>query len=180
MEKKLYRDDHHKMIGGVCAGLADYFDMDITVMRLIFAFSFFIMGVGFIPYIILWIVVPRRPFNPFTTPSNPATVDYIVPPITPVTPFTNMPPKSKSNSGSMIFGFILIFLGAIFLMHQYNMFFFWHLHRLWPIVFVVLGIALIIKGQRKNPWENGQWNKTEKTDGPLNNGDSTNENNPTV
>ena len=49
MEKKLYRDPYHKMIGGVCAGLAEYLDMDITVVRLLFAFAFFIMGVGLSP-----------------------------------------------------------------------------------------------------------------------------------
>ena len=70
MNKKLYRDEYHKVLGGVCSGLAEYFDMDVTVVRLLFAFTFFIMGVGFIPYIILWIVLPKKGyiFNNFNNP----------------------------------------------------------------------------------------------------------------
>jgi len=63
MEKKLYRDDQHKTIGGVCAGLAEYFDMDVTVVRLLFVFTALFMGVGFIPYIIMWIVLPKKGYG---------------------------------------------------------------------------------------------------------------------
>jgi len=78
MNKKLYRDEYHKVIGGVCSGLAEYFEMDVTIVRLLFAFTFFIMGVGFGTYIILWIVLPRKNYmyNNFYNP----TVDYTVPP----------------------------------------------------------------------------------------------------
>ena len=78
MNKKLYRDEYHKVLGGVCSGLAEYFDMDPTIVRLLFAFTFFIMGVGLGTYIILWIVLPRKnyPYNNFNNP----TVDYTVPP----------------------------------------------------------------------------------------------------
>jgi len=50
------------MIAGVCGGLADYFDADPTVVRLI-ALLLLVMGgaPGLLPYIILWIVVPPRP-----------------------------------------------------------------------------------------------------------------------
>jgi len=49
MNKKLYRDEYHRVLGGVCSGLAEYFDMDVTVVRLLFAFTVIIMGVGVIP-----------------------------------------------------------------------------------------------------------------------------------
>jgi len=99
MNKKLYRDEYHKVIGGVCAGLAEYFDMDVTIVRLLFAFTFFVMGVGFIPYIILWIVLPKKGYiyNNFNNP----TVDYRVPPQQPADgPQATTPPPSGSPYGS--------------------------------------------------------------------------------
>lgn len=57
--KKLYRDPDHKVIGGVCGGLAAYFNMDPVIMRLIFVFLFLINGLGLLVYIILWIAVPE-------------------------------------------------------------------------------------------------------------------------
>lgn len=167
MEKKLYKDPHNKIIGGVCSGLADYFDMDVTIVRLIFAFAFFTWGAGLITYIVLWIVLPRKTFGPFTTPSDPNTVNYIVPPVVPPVdpnqPFTPFQPKRQNNSGGLIVGVILIFVGIIALLHEYNIFFFWHLHHWFvPIVLVALGISLIIKGQQKHPWEHTGWHETVK------------------
>ena len=56
--KRLYRDENNKFIGGVCSGLANYFNIDIVIVRIIFIILFFSFGVGLIPYIILWIAVP--------------------------------------------------------------------------------------------------------------------------
>jgi phage shock protein PspC (stress-responsive transcriptional regulator) len=53
--KKLYRDENHKVLGGVCSGLANYFAIDPVVMRILFIVFF---GVAFVPYLILWIAVP--------------------------------------------------------------------------------------------------------------------------
>jgi len=94
MNKKLYRDEYHKVLGGVCSGLADYFEMDVTVVRLLFAFTFFIMGIGFIPYIILWIVLPKKGYV-YNQYNNP-TVDYTVPPQQPGDQ-VNTPPPAGSN-----------------------------------------------------------------------------------
>ena len=46
MEKKLQRDTKHKVIGGVCAGLANYFDMDASLLRLLLAFMILFAGTG--------------------------------------------------------------------------------------------------------------------------------------
>jgi len=52
--KKLYRDENNKILGGVCSGIAAYFDIEPIIVRLVFFFS----GIGFIAYIFLWIFVP--------------------------------------------------------------------------------------------------------------------------
>lgn len=61
--KRLYRSATDKMIGGVCGGLAKFFGMDPTVMRLIFLLLFFVGTGGFWVYLILWIVTPVEPVS---------------------------------------------------------------------------------------------------------------------
>ena len=57
--KRLFRDAESRMIGGVSAGLASYFGIDRTWIRLGFVVSVFLFGTGFWLYIILWIIVPK-------------------------------------------------------------------------------------------------------------------------
>ena len=57
--KRLYRSEKNRVIGGVCGGIAEYFNLDPVLIRVI-AIILFFMGGGFLAYIILWIVVPLR------------------------------------------------------------------------------------------------------------------------
>ncbi len=57
--KRIFRDEDDKVAGGVCSGIGHYFGIDRIWIRVIFLFAFFVWGVGFIPYIILWIVIPK-------------------------------------------------------------------------------------------------------------------------
>ncbi|MBA4853692.1 PspC domain-containing protein [Emticicia sp. BO119] len=57
--KKFYRDNDNKVLGGVASGLAAYFGVDVTVIRLLFVLSVLLFGTGVLAYIILWIVAPK-------------------------------------------------------------------------------------------------------------------------
>ncbi|ETO93406.1 PspC domain-containing protein [Legionella oakridgensis] len=59
--KKLYRSRRERMLAGVCGGLAQYFEIDPTWMRLIFILFFFLGGSALLAYVILWILVPLEP-----------------------------------------------------------------------------------------------------------------------
>ncbi|MCH4056612.1 PspC domain-containing protein [Lapidilactobacillus gannanensis] len=61
MEKKLYRSVTNRKFAGVCGGLGEYFNVDPTLIRIIFVIAFFFAGVGLLPYIILMIVMPNPP-----------------------------------------------------------------------------------------------------------------------
>ena len=62
MQKKLYRSRHNKMITGVCGGMAEYFNMDPTVMRVIWIVgSLFVAGL--LAYILCSIIIPEKPEN---------------------------------------------------------------------------------------------------------------------
>ena len=58
--KVLRRNAFNKVFGGVCSGLADYFDLDVVLVRVIFAASFLFAGVGGGLYLLLWLIVPAN------------------------------------------------------------------------------------------------------------------------
>ncbi|MBR1762318.1 MAG: PspC domain-containing protein [Eubacterium sp.] len=59
--KKLYKDKNNSMISGVCAGIAKYFDIDPTIVRLIWACAILFAGTGILAYIICAIIIPDEP-----------------------------------------------------------------------------------------------------------------------
>ena len=61
MEKRLYKSNKDKMIDGVCAGIAEYFNVDPTLVRLGAVFMVCVAGSGILAYIICAIVIPRNP-----------------------------------------------------------------------------------------------------------------------
>lgn len=70
-KKKLMRSSTDKKIAGVCAGLADYFDLDPTIIRIAWVLAFLCAGTGGLAYIILWIVLPVAPAG--VIPTSAAT-----------------------------------------------------------------------------------------------------------
>ena len=58
MKKQLMRSGRDKKIAGVCAGVANYLDMDPTIVRVIWGVLAFGYGAGIVAYIILWIIAP--------------------------------------------------------------------------------------------------------------------------
>ena len=60
--KRLVRPREGRKIAGVCLGVAEYFDLDATLVRLVWRVLIFGAGTGFIAYIIGWIVMPEEPY----------------------------------------------------------------------------------------------------------------------
>jgi phage shock protein C len=59
--KRLVRPEKGRWVAGVCLALANYFNVDVTVIRIIWAFLLFPGGIpGLLPYIILWIIIPSE------------------------------------------------------------------------------------------------------------------------
>lgn len=58
VKRRLYRNPNDKMLGGVCSGIANYFDIDPVIVRLVFAIMFLTAGIGLLAYILTWIIVP--------------------------------------------------------------------------------------------------------------------------
>ena len=61
--KRLYRSRKDRMIAGVCGGLAEYFNIDPVIVRVLAVVLLFGAGTGFLAYIVLWVVVPEDPYQ---------------------------------------------------------------------------------------------------------------------
>jgi phage shock protein PspC (stress-responsive transcriptional regulator) len=59
--KRLYRSKDDRMIAGVCAGLAEYIDIDPTIVRLLFALGLIAGGATFWAYLVMMMIVPEEP-----------------------------------------------------------------------------------------------------------------------
>ncbi len=196
MEKKLFRNEHDKMIAGVASGLADYMQIEVTIVRLLFALStIFMAGGGLIAYIIMWIILPVNndptakfnQFNDYFKKNNPNMPPFNSPdPNAPLnwsqplsenqkTPFETHNDFSKFNkpndTGRTVGGLLLLVIGCYFLMRELDFIPHWfRIRNLWPVIFIALGISFIARSKKKNDWkewQNQQMGVTDKKEDPT-------------
>jgi phage shock protein PspC (stress-responsive transcriptional regulator) len=126
MEKHLYRSRQNRILGGVCGGIAEYFGLDPTLVRIITVLLMLLPGIGVLTYVILWIVIPPRPIGEEIEEST----------------------KPLSSTNRYLPGIILIAFGLLLLFREYVFHFTWS--DFWPLVLIVLGVALIIAGNARS------------------------------
>jgi phage shock protein C len=61
--KRVFRSRKDRILGGVCGGLGNYFNLDPVLVRVIWVVLLFAAGVGFLAYILAWIIIPEEPAN---------------------------------------------------------------------------------------------------------------------
>lgn len=183
MEKKLKRNQQEKMIAGVCAGLADYFDVDVTWIRIAFVLAVFAGMSGVLAYIVLWIAVPARPYNEnygqynadYKVYESGSDAQY------PDQDFSRRRPHRPCGNGSgrLVFGLLFIIFGAFFLLDEFNFIPYWfEVHKLWPLVFIIPGVMMILNANKKS-WKEERKEKRradrkeEEQAAPANNEDKS-------
>ncbi|KER09172.1 MAG: hypothetical protein HY22_13260 [[Candidatus Thermochlorobacteriaceae] bacterium GBChlB] len=109
MQKRLYRTTRERVLGGVCAGLADYFEIDPVIVRLIFLVALLVGGGGLFAYVVLWVLMPEKEQFSQTEPAGLASELN-------ADPTFNLEPQSSDKSkGTTIAGIALIVLGVVLL-----------------------------------------------------------------
>ncbi|MBN2639358.1 MAG: PspC domain-containing protein [Bacteroidales bacterium] len=145
--KKLYRNQNNKVIGGVASGLADYFEVDVVIFRLIFVLLALVGGGGVLGYIILWIVVPSNPQQHQYHYANTGASEQ-----TQQNADTSEKKSSDDNltstevekhpgNGGLTAGIILIFFGLFFLATRMVPWF--RFHDFWPLLLIIGGVFII-------------------------------------
>lgn len=59
-EKRFTRDMQNAKLGGVCAGIARYFDIDVTIVRILWVLAVLFGGCGILAYLVCWIIMPEE------------------------------------------------------------------------------------------------------------------------
>lgn len=160
MTEKLYRSVREKMLGGVCGGLADYFSVDVTLVRLIVLVATFAGGVGILAYVAGWIIIPVNPNEQGrqTEPQNRDMGETIQGMLSDVNDATTgiflqkeheklEKPENHGNRSKMAGG-ILVALGVYFLLERFLPYWF-DLGKMWPLLLILIGMAIIYRGGRK-------------------------------
>ncbi|MBP6231533.1 MAG: PspC domain-containing protein [Paludibacteraceae bacterium] len=60
MSTKKLRRSNQSVIGGVCAGMAEFFDLDVSLIRIIWALAVLAFGTGVLAYLIAWLIIPAE------------------------------------------------------------------------------------------------------------------------
>lgn len=158
--KRLYKSRKNKVIDGVCGGIAEYFEVDPVLVRIIFVLFFFLGGSAILAYIVGMIIMPHRPPEEEAGESKKQAEDDKSQPM-PVAAAekpdqVKVPPVS---SGALVVGIVLIVLGALFLLKNFPFFhwdIWWFFDRyfwkyLIPGLLMAVGIVLIIRSGAKKP-----------------------------
>ncbi len=143
--ERLYRSKTDKVIGGVAGGLADYFNIDVVLARVVFVLLALFGGSGVLVYIIMWIIVPGQNGNLAFVPNQnyegtntKVNEDEVN---TGSNPDNNTRRNTRSSNTGLIAGIVLIFLGMLFLADRLLP---WHnITDFWPLLLVFIGVLII-------------------------------------
>jgi len=174
MERKLYRSRTERMVAGVCGGIAEYYGVDPTLIRLLAVLATVVsFGGALVAYLIMSIVVPESPDPGATqevgpmpevsggTSGDPGAHATPTLPATPPAPSPAGPPpatappgggvagsgRRERPGGSIVFGAVLVFFGLALLASQFVPGL--DLWRLWPLAIIAIGISIMFRGGRR-------------------------------
>jgi phage shock protein PspC (stress-responsive transcriptional regulator) len=178
MNRRLFRSRTDSVIGGVAGGVAEYLDVDPSIVRIIWAILAIVTGGIFVVlYIVMWIVVPEAPLPVIGMGMPPGA--GAVPPAEGTAPAEGAAPlegagvpgeaapaagapaagwqrgwsagydssRRRGSGGALVFGLILVALGAWFLIDEYVPGI--DTDLLWPVGLVLLGVLLLVVSMRR-------------------------------
>ena len=154
--QRLYRSSD-RIIGGVCAGLAEGFHVDALWVRVAFLILIFIQGIGVFLYIVLWLVMPER----VEGGGQRSGFDAMTADIRRIWGELQHPTAGKSQAGastpapsgffqnqSLVFGLILVVIGLVLLGGNVGII---NWSVVWPAALITLGIVVLVRNLEKRP-----------------------------
>lgn len=134
--KKLYRAGKDHVLGGVCAGVAEYLSIDVIIVRVIALILTLVHGIGAIAYVVCLVLIPKNPEHEQLPISE----------------------QKKADNNGLYIGLALIIIGLTVAINRWFDFFFWDLDWLffnfhwkivWPILFILLGVWFIVRSTKE-------------------------------
>ena len=141
--RSLYRCRHDRRIAGVAAGVAEYFDLDPTIVRLVWLVSIFFGGFGLLLYIVMAIVVPNEPLGE----------QELAQQADPESPHRHEARSRNDGLGMTFVGIALIVFGGLALANTVVVDWGFSGGFLWPGFILALGVLLLVAALRRDEQE---------------------------
>ena len=153
MNRRLYRCRHDRRLAGVAAGVAEFLDLDPTLVRVLWFVSAFFGGISIVLYIGLALIVPLESLS--DVPGGDAAAAEAGPDV-PATPEGHRHRRTRGTGRLTTFaGIVLVFFGALALLNVLLPDWAHSWRYLWPVFILGIGALLIAGGLRREPSDTG-------------------------
>lgn len=155
--KTLRRSATNQVIAGVCGGIGEYFEVDPTIIRILFIILGFATGSGIIIYIILWLVIP----GPTSIAQNPSEAtmkeglkemeskfNEVKHKIEEEIGDDHQQPTNHHTQGTNWLGVGLILIGGWFFLQNFGFFRMVDFGRLWPVIIILAGVYFLVNKKK--------------------------------
>ncbi|HRI05889.1 MAG TPA: PspC domain-containing protein [Candidatus Dojkabacteria bacterium] len=151
--KRLVRSKTDQIIAGVCGGIAEYFEIDPIIVRLLFALLVFSGGSGVLIYIILWIIMPEK--GDENKSHNQVVKENAKDFEQKVEQWADSMDKPDNRKKTQLwFGVAIVVLGTYLTLQNFgigSMFNLgWYIGKFWPLIIVGLGVIILVKRDNGN------------------------------
>jgi phage shock protein C len=152
--ERLYRSSTQRMLGGVCGGLGEYFNIDPTLVRIVYILvtiaTGLLLGIGL--YIVLWLIVPSEAsVGKSLRESMRENVDEMAQSARDITNGVQATLRRSPNEGARriepaaLAGLILVAIGVLFLLANLDLLGWLRWARFWPLILIVIGLLLLLR-----------------------------------
>jgi phage shock protein PspC (stress-responsive transcriptional regulator) len=155
VNRRLYRCTHDRMLAGVASGLAEYFDLDPTAVRVLWFLSIFLGGLGIFLYIGMAIIVPNEPIVAGGAGGAVTAADGTVQAL-PSQPSGHRHPQRREGRWTTFFGLALVLFGSLALIDAFIPAWENAARYLGPAFVIGIGILLVAFAIRREPRDNGE------------------------
>jgi phage shock protein C len=146
MNRRLYRCRHNKMLAGVAGGVAEYFELDPSLVRILFVVSIFFGGIGLLLYIGMAIIVPLEPVSLDASRATDAASEATT------VPEGHHHAARGDGPWTTLIGGVLILFGSLALVDRFLPALDVE-HFVVPAVMIGLGVVLLMRAVRREPME---------------------------
>lgn len=154
IEKRLLRDSKNKILAGVAAGIANYFEIDPNIIRLLFIVLTVFGGSGLLIYIVLWLLLPtdgshavegKDTFKENVEQMKEAVKEFAKE----IKKEVHHVEGEKKGKSQQSLGIILVVIGLIFLLTNLGLLDFYVIQKLWPVLLIFLGVLVVYQNENK-------------------------------
>lgn len=151
-EKRLLRDSKNKMVAGVASGIANYFEVDPNIIRLLFIVLAVFGGSGILIYFLLWLLLPKDTSK--TTEEKDVMRENVQQMKDAVREFakeikkeTHGDTHEKKEKSQKSLGIVLVVIGLLFLLTNLGLLDMYVIKKLWPVLLIFLGILVVYQNE---------------------------------